>query len=142
MIINISDGVCICRDFEKVKSRTFTFRTFIRHIFIISRYYPSVRIIDLVPDTTYVVCVNFIRNWRDRQFKVVSEQQIFIEKLFMAILFTLRAFSRNLLRGNRRINTFYIFCFNVWFRTQLYAQEANTLPTRLRRLFTLYIKAR
>ena len=32
----------------------------------------------------------------------------FFEKLFMAILFTLRAFVRNLLRGNRRRNTFRI----------------------------------
>ena len=32
----------------------------------------------------------------------------FFEKLFMAILFTLRVFARNLLRGNRRKNTFRI----------------------------------
>ena len=32
----------------------------------------------------------------------------FVEKLFMAILFTLRVFARNLLRGNRRRNTFRI----------------------------------
>ena len=32
----------------------------------------------------------------------------FFEKLFMAILFTLRVFVRNLLRGNRRRNTFHI----------------------------------
>ena len=39
-------------------------------------YNPSVRIIDLVSYTTYVVCVNFIHKWRDLQFKVDSEQQI------------------------------------------------------------------
>ena len=32
----------------------------------------------------------------------------FFEKLFMAILFTLRVFARNLLSGNRRSNTFRI----------------------------------
>ena len=32
----------------------------------------------------------------------------FFEKLFMAFLFTLRVFARNLLRGNRRRNTFRI----------------------------------
>ena len=32
----------------------------------------------------------------------------FFEKLFMAILFTLRVFARNLLRGNRRRNTLSI----------------------------------
>ena len=55
------------------------------HTYIIGYYSPSVRIIDLVSHTTYVVCVNFIQKWRDLQFKVDS----FFEKLFMAILFTL-----------------------------------------------------
>ena len=35
----------------------------------------------------------------------------FFEKLFIAILFTLRVFARNLLRGNRRRNTFRI---SIW----------------------------
>ena len=35
----------------------------------------------LVSHTTHVVCVNFTREWRDLQFNVVSERQIF-EKLF------------------------------------------------------------
>ena len=35
----------------------------------------------------------------------------FFEKLFMAILFPLRVFARNLLRGNSRRNTFNIFFF-------------------------------
>ena len=39
--------------------------------------------------------------WQDLQFNVDSERQIF-EKLFMANLFTLRIFLRNLLRGSRR----------------------------------------
>ena len=55
----------------------------------------------LVSQNTQVVCVNFIHEWWDLQLKVDSERQIF-EKLFMAILFTLRGFTRNLLRGSRR----------------------------------------
>ena len=55
-------------------------------------YNPSVRIIDLVSHTTYIVCVNFIHKWLDLQFKVDSERQIFFEKLFMAILFTSQIF--------------------------------------------------
>ena len=51
---------------------------------------PSVRIIDKVSHTTYVVCINFIYNWRDLKFKVDPERHIFVEKLFMAILFTFR----------------------------------------------------
>ena len=45
----------------------------------IYHYNPSVRIIDLVSHTTYVLCVNFIHMWRDLQFKVDSERQIFGE---------------------------------------------------------------
>ena len=53
------------------------------HTYIIGQYNPtSVRIIELVSHTTYVVCVNFTHKWRDLQFKVDSERQFF-EKLFM-----------------------------------------------------------
>ena len=45
--------------------------------YIIGHYNPSVRIIDLVFHTTYVVCVNFKHKWRDLQFKVDSKRQIF-----------------------------------------------------------------
>ena len=47
--------------------------------YIISHYSPSVRIIDLVSHTTNVVCVNFVHKWRNLQFKVDSERQIFWE---------------------------------------------------------------
>ena len=47
------------------------------HTHIIDHYNPSVRIIDLVPHITYVVCVNLIHKWQDLQFKVDSERQIF-----------------------------------------------------------------
>ena len=40
-------------------------------------YNPSVRIIDLISHTTYVVCVNFTHKWRYLQFKVDSKRQIF-----------------------------------------------------------------
>ena len=49
------------------------------HTYIISHYNPSVRIIDLVSHAAYIVCVNFIHKWRDLQFKVDSERQIFWE---------------------------------------------------------------
>ena len=45
--------------------------------YIIDHYNSSVRIIDLVSHTTYVACVNFIYKWRDLQFKVGPERQIF-----------------------------------------------------------------
>ena len=51
------------------------------HTYIIGHYNPSVRIIDLVTHTTYVVCVNFIQKWRE------STPNDRFEKLFMTILF-------------------------------------------------------
>ena len=48
--------------------------------------YPSVRIIDLVSQTTYVVCVNIIHKRWDLQFKVDSERQIFWETVLLFYL--------------------------------------------------------
>ena len=42
----------------------------------IGHYNLSVEITCLVSHTTHVVCVNFIREWRDLQFNVDSEWQI------------------------------------------------------------------
>ena len=77
---------------------------------------PSVRIIDLVSPTTYVVCVNFfIHNWQDLQFKVDSERQTFWETFHGKFLFTLRAFARNLLRGKKSPKKYFsYFFFYVW----------------------------
>ena len=55
-----------------------TARMVFLHVYNI-HYSPSVRIIDLVSHTIYVVCVNFIHKWRDLHFKVDSERQIFWE---------------------------------------------------------------
>ena len=73
------------------------------HTYIIGHYNPLVRIIDLISHTTYVVCVDFIHKWRDLQFKVGSERQIFCQFYLF-----LRVFARNVLRGNRWRNTFRI----------------------------------
>ena len=84
------------------------------HTYIIGHYNPSVRIIDIVSHSTYVVCVHFIYKWRDLQFKVNSERQILLRK-FLWYLLTHRVFPRNLRRDNRRRNTFYIlFWCQAW----------------------------
>ena len=49
------------------------------YTYVIGHYNPSFKIIDLVSHTTYIVCVNFIHKWRNLQFKVDSERQIFWE---------------------------------------------------------------
>ena len=83
---------------------------FIQHTYIIGHYNLSVRIINRVSHTTSVVDINFIHNWWDLQFNVESKRQIF-EKFYMAVLITLKNFPENLLRGNRRKNT---FCILFW----------------------------
>ena len=47
--------------------------------------------------TTYVVCVNFVHEWRDQQFNVNSERQIVWETFSWQVNFTLRVFARYLL---------------------------------------------
>ena len=58
--------------------------------YIIGHYNPSVRIMDLVPCTTYVMCFNFIHKWTYNLKSIKNNR--FYEKLFMAILFAGRVF--------------------------------------------------
>ena len=76
------------------------------------------------------VCVNFIHGWRELQFKVDSERQIF-EKLCRGnILFTFRIFASNLLKDSRRRNIFSHF---VLLKISDLGFEPS-LTTRLRRI--------
>ena len=106
------------------------------HTYIIDHYNPSVRISDLVSYTTYVVCVNFIQEWRDLQFKVDSKRQIFWETFLRQFLFTLRVFARNLLKGNHRKNTFRIlfWCLALGSNSGFLPNKPThyLLPTRQR----------
>ena len=83
------------------------------HTYIIGYYNPSVRIIDLVSHTTYVVKnVNFINKQRELQFKVDCELQIFFEKLFMASLFTVTSFCQK--SAERKSPKKYFFFFSYF----------------------------
>ena len=78
---------------------------------IISHYNPSDMIIDLVSHTTYVVCVNFIRKWRDLQFKVYSDRQIFWETFHNNFIYLV--FARNLLRKSpKKYFLYFVFMPN------------------------------
>ena len=57
-------------------------------------------------NTTHVMCVNFIHQWRYLKFDVDYEGQL-LRNFFMAGLFTLKVFIRNLLRVNHRRNIFF-----------------------------------
>ena len=94
--------------FKHIKSNINAYRNYIPYIYIIGHYNPSVGIIDLTP---LMLCV-FILYGSGRTYSLKSTPNFrFFEKLFMAILFTLRIFVCNLLRGNHRIN---IFCILFW----------------------------
>ena len=82
------------------------------HTYIIDHYYPSVRIIDPVSHTTYVVCVNFIHKWRNLQFKVDSGR--FVEKLFMAIVIYSQSFRQKSAERKSQKKYFLYFVFDVW----------------------------
>ena len=79
-------------------------------------------IIDLVSHTTYVVCVNFIREWRDLQFKVDTERQIFGETFLGNFIYFSEFFARNLLRGNRLRNIIRIlfWCLTILIEKFIY----------------------
>ena len=111
------------------------------HIYIIGHYNLSVRIIDLHSHTTYVVFVNCIHKWRDLQFKVDSERQIFWQTSSWQFYFNAQSFcQKSAERGNRRRNILFsifrfdawpgirtlalrtfIFCFDVWVGTRTLA---------------------
>ena len=83
------------------------------HTYIIGHYNPSVRIIDLVSHATYVVCVNFIHQWRDLQFKVDSERQIFWET-FHRNFYLLSEFLPEICWEEIAEEILFIFRFDVW----------------------------
>ena len=85
------------------------------HTYIIGHYNPSVRIIDLFSYTTYVVCVNFIRKWRDLPFKVDSEQQgrqqIFWETFHGNFIYSVNFCQKS---AERKSPKKYFFCVLFW----------------------------
>ena len=94
----------------------------------ISHYNPSARIIDLVSHTTYVVCVNFLHEWRHLQFNIDSERQIF-EKLFHVNVIYSQSFCQK--SAERKWPMKYFFIFSFWCVT---CDLNNTPRTRLWRL--------
>ena len=71
----------------------------------IGHYNPSVRIIDLGSHTTYIVYVNFIHKWRERQIflRNFSWQFYLLSELLPEICWEEIA-----------EEIFFVFCFDVW----------------------------
>ena len=63
---------------------------------------------DIVSHTTYIVGFNL--SGGTYSLKSTPSDRFF-ERLFVAILFALRVFARNVLRGSHRGNIFFIFSF-------------------------------
>ena len=87
------------------------------HTYIIGHYNPSVRIIDLVSHITNVVCVNFIHKWRDLQFEVDFERQIFWET-FHGNFYLLSEFLSEIC--SEEIVEEILFCILFWLYPWLY----------------------
>ena len=80
------------------------------HTYVFVHYNPSVRLIDFVSHTTCVVCGNFIHKWRDLQFKVDSEWQIFWGTSWLILTeFLSEICGEEIVKEMR-----FVFCFNVW----------------------------
>ena len=75
--------------------------------------YIAVSIIDLVSHNTYVVCVNlYIHKWRNLQFKVDSERQIFWET-FHENFILLSEFLPEICWEEITEEILFVFCFDV-----------------------------
>ena len=82
----------------------------------------------LASHTTHVVCINFIHEWRDLQFNVDSERQIF-KKLFHGSFIYSQSFcQKSAERESRRRNIFLYFIFDDWpgIRTQAFVSNKPT----------------
>ena len=80
------------------------------HTYMIDHYNHTVRFIDLVSHTTYIVCINFIHKWRLLQFIVAAERQIF-QKPFM-VVFLLSEFLPEICWEEIAKKILFVICFD------------------------------
>ena len=93
------------------------------HTYIIGHCNPSVRIMDLVSHTTYVVCVNFIHKWRDLLFKVDSERQTW-ETFHGNFIYSLK-FLPEICWEEIAVEILFVFRFDLWPGTRTLAFSSN-----------------
>ena len=93
----------------------------INNTYVIGRYNPSVRIIDLVSHTTYVVCVNFLYISGGAYSLKSTPNDRFFEKLFLAILFWHSEFLPEICSEEIAEEILFVFCFDVWPGTRTLA---------------------
>ena len=93
--------------------------------YIISHYNPSVKISDLVFHS------NFIHKWRDLQFKVDSEGQIFWENFHGNFIYSQSFCQKSAEKKSPK--KYFSYFVDLEFKLWLFIWKANTLPTRTRR---------
>ena len=93
-------------------------RFHIAHTYIIGHCNLSVRIMGLVSNNTYVVCINFIHEWRNLQFKINSGREIF-EKLF----------HRNFIYFQRVCQKNFFFFFDTYIWPLIWTVASHLKPT-------------
>ena len=118
-VMHTSTLYCPGHQRHTVKVNTFYLENFIQMPTVKVKQYTQDS--DLPSHTTYAICCSFIHELRVVQFKGGAEQWI----SYLAILFTLEIFARNLLRGSRRR---YIFFFHNSFCSRCHTQGEKRAP--------------
>ena len=121
--LRLTDVEFQCHTYEKTKWIALT-------MYIIDPSNPPVRVIDLFSHTTYIVCVNFIHKWRDLQFKINSDWQIFWET-FSSQFYLLSVFLPEICWEDIAEQILFVFCFDV-------LPGARTLDLSLISQYTTY----
>ena len=75
------------------------------HIYIISHY-------GLASHTTHIVCINCIGKWRDLQFNIDSERQIFNKLFHGSFIYSQSFCQKSAERKSSKIYIFFIFRFD------------------------------
>ena len=91
------------------------------HTYIIGHYNLSVGIIDLISHTTYIVCVNFMHKWRNLQFKVDSERQIFWKTFNDNFIYSQSFWQKSAERKPpQKYFSYFVLMYGLWLEPWLY----------------------
>ena len=104
---------------------TSTYRHTYIHTYVHWSLQPFSQDFGLASHTTHIVCVNFIRDWRDLPFNVDFERQIF-EKLFHGrFLFYYQSFCQKYAERKSPKKYFSYFVFDDWPGIRNQALKSN-----------------
>ena len=91
------------------------------HTYIIGHYNPLDRFIDQDSHSIYFVCVNFIHKWRDLQFKVDSERQIFWETFNANFIYSQSFCQKSAERkSSKKYSSYFVLMFGLGLEPWLF----------------------